>query len=155
MNRVLFALLLIASPALAADPPEQAPPAAAAAAPPATKARPAPEGVRLRILWPRNGSVVRGGFWLRMGLSGMGVAPAHVEWADTGHHHVLVDVAEAPGPGETIPNDHNHLHFGGGQTEARIELPPGKHTLQLVLGDEEHRVFNPPVVSPRITITVR
>lgn len=109
----------------------------------------------MRIIWPYNGSVVRGGFWLRMGLSGMGVAPAHVAWPDTGHHHVLVDVDEPPRAGEVIPNDRNHLHFGGGQTEARLDLPPGKHSLQLVLGDEDHRVFAPPITSPKITITVR
>lgn len=146
----LLALLLITSPVLAAESAEET-----AAATSVGKAKPAPEGARLRIIWPHNGAVIRGGFWLRMGLSGMGVAPAQVEMADTGHHHVLVDVDEPPKAGETIPNDHNHLHFGGGQTEARLELPPGKHTLQLVLGDEEHRVFDPPVVSPKITITVR
>ena len=46
-------------------------------------------------------------------------------------------------PKEPIPTDKKHLHFGAGQTEARLDLPLGKHTLQLVLGDAEHRLFQP------------
>jgi hypothetical protein len=121
----------------------------------AHKSKPAPEGVKLYIIWPANGQVIKGGkFWLRMGLKGMGVAPAQVTWPNTGHHHVLVD-AEPPPLDEPIPNDRNHLHFGKGQTEARIELPPGTHTLQLMLGDEAHVPFDPPVLSQKITITVK
>jgi hypothetical protein len=115
----------------------------------------APPGATVRIIWPKNGQVIKGGkFWLRMGLSGMGVAPAGVEWPDTGHHHVIID-ADPPPLGEPIPNDRNHLHFGKGQTEARIELPPGRHTLQLMLGDEKHYPFDPPLVSDRITVIVK
>lgn len=118
------------------------------------KSKPAPPGVKLYIVWPGNGQIIKGGkFWLRMGLKGMGVAPAGVAWPNTGHHHVLVDVAPPP-LNEPIPNDRNHLHFGKGQTEARVELPPGKHTLQLMLGDEDHVPFDPPVLSPKITVTV-
>lgn len=118
------------------------------------KSKPAPQGVRLYIVWPANGQVIKGGkFWLRMGLKGMGVAPAGVVWPNTGHHHVLIDV-EPPPQDEPIPNDRNHLHFGKGQTEARVELPPGKHTLQLMLGDEDHVPFDPPVLSQKITVTV-
>ncbi|MBC7950443.1 MAG: DUF4399 domain-containing protein [Rhodospirillaceae bacterium] len=116
---------------------------------------PAPQGAKLYIIWPRDGQVVKGGkLWLRMGLKGMGVAPAGVVWANAGHHHVLVDVPPPPAD-EPIPNDRNHLHFGKGQTEARIELPPGKHTLQLILGDEKHFPFDPPLLSNKITITVK
>ena len=68
---------------------------------------------------------------------------------------MLIDVNEPLDPKEPIPQDKSHLHFGAGQTEARIELPPGKHTLQLVLGDADHYPFNPPVVSEKITIRVR
>jgi hypothetical protein len=56
---------------------------------------------------------------------------------------------------EPIPNDRNHLHFGAGETEARVELPPGQHTLQLMLGDKEHVPHQPPVVSKKITVTVK
>ena len=94
-----------------------------------------------------------GGFWVRMGLSGAGIAPAGVQKANTGHHHLLVD-ADLPPLDQPIPNDHNHLHFGLGQTEARLDLPPGKHTLQLLLGDENHVPHQPPLYSKRITITV-
>ena len=112
-----------------------------------------PPDAKVYIVWPPDGAVIKGGFWLRMGLSGAGIAPAGVQKANTGHHHVLVDV-DLPPMDEPIPNDHNHLHFGLGQTEARLDLPPGKHTLQLLLGDENHIPHKPPLYSKRITITV-
>jgi hypothetical protein len=113
-----------------------------------------PPGARLYIIWPKNGQVIQGGkFWLRMGLKGAGIAPAGIRKEGTGHHHVLID-ADPPPPGEPIPNNRNNLHFGGGQTEARIELPPGQHTLQLVLGDADHIPFDPPLVSEKITVIV-
>ena len=112
-----------------------------------------PEDARVYILWPPDGQVIRGGFWLRMGLQGAGIAPAGVEKANTGHHHVLVDT-ELPPLDREIPNNSNHLHFGLGQTEARLELPPGRHTLQLPLADENHIPHQPPLYSRRITITV-
>lgn len=116
--------------------------------------RPAPDGARVYIIWPANGQLIRGGkFWLRMGLSGMGVAPAGVDKPNTGHHHVLID-APLPPLDQPIPNDKRHLHFGAGQTEARIELPPGRHTLQLVLGDADHVPFKPELASKQITIVV-
>ncbi len=112
-----------------------------------------PETARVYILWPPDGAVISGGFWLRMGLANAGVAPAGVEHPHTGHHHLLINT-ELPKLDEEIPNDRNHLHFGLGQTEARIELPPGRHTLQLLLGDENHVPHDPPLYSRRITITV-
>ena len=125
-----------------------------AVATPAFAAEPSPEGAKVYIIWPRDGTVIKGGkFWLRMGLVNMGVAPAGVEKAETGHHHLIID-ADLPPLDEPIPNDSNHLHFGKGQTEVRIELPPGEHTLQLLLGDANHIPHNPPVQSERITVTV-
>ena len=112
-----------------------------------------PPDAKVYIIWPSDGQVIKGGFWVRMGLSGAGIAPAGVQKANTGHHHLLVDV-DLPPLDQPIPNDHNHLHFGLGQTEARIELPPGKHTLQLLLGDENHIPHQPPLYSKRITVTV-
>jgi hypothetical protein len=112
-----------------------------------------PETARVYIIWPSDGAVIRGGFWVRMGLAEAGVAPAGVGRQNTGHHHLLVD-AELPPLDQEIPNDRNHLHFGLGQTEARLELPPGKHTLQLLLADENHVPHDPPLFSKRITITV-
>src|ERR1700761_2201468 len=103
--------------------------------------QPAPEGAAVYIVWPRDGTVIKDGkFWVRMGLSGAGIAPAGVDKPNTGHHHLLIDT-DPPPLDEEIPNDKNHLHFGAGQTEARIELPPGKHTLQLLFADANHLSF--------------
>ncbi len=116
---------------------------------------PAPPEASVYIVWPPNGAVIDGGrFWLRMGLRNMGVAPKGVKMANVGHHHVLIDT-DLPAMDQQIPNDRNHLHFGAGETEARIELPPGKHTLQLLLGDQDHVPHDPPIYSSRITVTVR
>jgi len=116
---------------------------------------PAPDNAEVYIIWPHNGAVIDGGrFWLRMGLRNMGVAPKGVERKGTGHHHVLIDT-DLPPADKEIPSDRNHLHFGAGETEARIELPPGKHTLQLLLGDHNHVPHDPPVYSKKISITVR
>lgn len=115
----------------------------------------APPDAQAYIIWPSDGQVIQAGkLWVRMGLKGMGIAPADVAKADTGHHHLLIDV-EPPPPDQPIPNDRNHLHFGDGQTEARlIDLPPGEHTLQMLLGDAKHYPHNPPVMSEKITIIV-
>ncbi len=84
----------------------------------------------------------------------MGVTHAGDTTPNLGHHHLFVDVDEPLNPDEPIPQDKAHLHFGAGQTETRLDLSPGRHTLQLVLGDAEHVAFAPPVVSRKITITV-
>ena len=84
----------------------------------------------------------------------MGVAPAGIDKAKTGHHHLLIDV-EAPSDCKAIGKDANHKHFGGGQTEAEITLEPGVHTLQLILGDMGHIPHKPAVFSKKITITVK
>jgi hypothetical protein len=116
---------------------------------------PRPPDARLYIIWPPDGQVIRGGrLWVRMGLKNMGIAPAGVEMEGTGHHHFLID-AELPLLDEPIPADNNHIHFGAGQTEARLlELPPGEHTLQLMLADHNHVAHDPPLISEKITITV-
>lgn len=109
---------------------------------------------RAYIVWPRNGQVVPGGkLWVRMGLKNAGVAPAGVEKVNTGHHHLIID-APLPPLNQEIPADKNHLHFGAGQTEVHLELPPGKHTLQLLFADHQHVPHNPPVYSEQITIIV-
>jgi hypothetical protein len=76
-----------------------------------------------------------------------------VEKANTGHHHLLVDTP-LPAMDEPIPNDFNHLHFGAGQTEAKVKLPLGMHTLQLLLGDENHVPHDPPVMSQTVKVLV-
>jgi hypothetical protein len=116
---------------------------------------PAPKDAYVYIGWPNDGEVVTTrSLKIWFGLRHMGVAPAGVDKPNTGHHHLLIDTGLPPFD-EPIPNDRNHLHFGGGQTEAIVELPPGTHTLQLLLGDKEHIPHNPPVYSKKITITVR
>lgn len=103
---------------------------------------------------PADGDTVESPVEVVFGLKGMGVAPAGVEQDNTGHHHLLVDVDEMPPSGVPIPADDNHVHFGGGQTETTIELEPGEHTLQLLVGDHLHRPAEDPVASEKITITV-
>ena len=115
---------------------------------------PAPEGARVYIVSPRHGEVVTTPFKVVFGLSGMGVAPAGTEKAKTGHHHLLID-ADVPDLSKPIPADDNHKHFGGGQTEMVLELTPGEHTLQLLMGDYAHVPHDPPVVSEQITILVK
>jgi hypothetical protein len=107
------------------------------------------------IISPSEGETVSNPVTVRFGMRGMGVAPAGVEHPATGHHHLLIDVDGLPPAGAPIPADEKHRHFGGGQTEVTLDLKPGKHTLQLLLGDARHVPHNPPVVSERITITVR
>ena len=116
---------------------------------------PAPKNAYLYIGWPNDGEVVRkNNFRVWFGLRNMGIAPAGTEKPMTGHHHLIVD-APLPPMDEEIPADKNHLHFGKGQTETRITLPSGTHTLQLLLGDLDHIPHNPPVVSQKKTITVK
>lgn len=117
--------------------------------------KPAAKDAVLYFVWPQDGTVIKGAFWCRFGLRNMGVTHAGDSFQNSGHHHLLIDVADPLDPKEPIPQDKAHLHFGAGQTEARIDLPPGKHTLQLVLGDANHFPFVPPVVSKKITVTIR
>ena len=112
-----------------------------------------PAGAKVYIISPKNGATVKGPVKVVMGLSGMGIAPAGMDAPDTGHHHILVDVDKFD-TGMPVPTDDKHRHFGKGQTEATLELAPGKHSLQLVLGDKNHIPHNPPVMSEKITITV-
>jgi hypothetical protein len=105
------------------------------------------------FVYPTDGAYVSRTLVIRFGLANMGIAPAGVEKAFTGHHHVLIDTPLPP-PNQPIPNDFNHLHFGAGQTEAQITLPLGRHTLQLLLGDSDHMVHEPPVYSKPITVHV-
>ncbi len=116
---------------------------------------PAPKNAYLYIGWPNDGEVINSRrFRVWFGLRNMGLSPAGVEWPNAGHHHLIID-RELPPLDEDIPADNNHLHFGAGQTETVIELEPGVHTLQLMLGDHNHVPHNPPVISKKITITVK
>ena len=125
---------------------------ALAQAPPKTK------GTDTAVVYfasPKDGETVTSPVTVRFGLKGMGIAPAGVNHPNTGHHHLLVDLATLPDFNAALPVTDNIKHFGAGQTETELTLPPGKHTLQLVLGDHLHIPHEKPIVSQRITITVK
>ena len=116
---------------------------------------PSPPGAEAYIISPKDGAKVSGPVTVRFGLKVMGIAPAGVKFDNTGHHHLLIDTdvpADLSAPIPAVPD--KVVHFGKGQTETTVTLPPGKHTLQLVLGDQNHVPHNPPVISKKITITV-
>lgn len=123
---------------------------------------PSEPGATVYFINLEDGATVSAPVTVQFGLSGMGIAPSGVEKPKTGHHHLFLN---RPAFGEdaelgadeatvAIIADDNHIHYGGGQTETTLELAPGTHTLQLVLGDYAHIPHVPPVVSERITITV-
>lgn len=115
----------------------------------------APPGAVAYIVSPADGEVVTSPVKVQFGLKGIGVAPAGVEFPDTGHHHLLIDMDPPSNLNEPMPSDDPKLvHFGLGQTETVIELEPGTHTLQLMLGDFNHVPHDPPIMSSKITITV-
>ena len=113
-----------------------------------------PPDAKLYIISPHDGETVTSPVTVRFGLVGMGVAPAGVASPNTGHHHLIID-APTPPADAPVPKDDKHLHFGGGQTETTVTLAPGQHTLHLVLGDKDHMIFQPPLVSETVTITVK
>jgi hypothetical protein len=116
---------------------------------------PRPKDAELYFITPEDEASVSGTFKVRFGLSKMGVTHGGDAYPNSGHHHLLIDVDRLPDPGEPIPLDKSHLHFGAGETETDLDLSPGEHTLQLELGDANHFPFDPPVVSKRITVSVR
>ncbi len=113
----------------------------------------APDDARLYFISPVDGETVKNPVVVRFGLKNMGVAPAGVQIENTGHHHLLIDT-DLPALNQPVPADERHLHFGKGQTETKLTLTPGQHTLQLLLGDHLHIPHNPPVFSEKITIIV-
>lgn len=114
-----------------------------------------PEGAMAYIISPKNGDTVAQKFVVQFGLKGMGVAPAGVTNPNTGHHHLLIDLPKPPDLAMPMPANDNIKHFGGGQTETELTLPPGKHTLQLMVGDALHIPLDKPVMSQVVTITVK
>ena len=114
---------------------------------------PSPAGATVYFIDLKDGAVIPPSTTIHFGLRGMGVAPAGVQKENAGHHHLLIDT-DLPPLDRPIPNDFNHLHFGAGQTEARVTLPLGTHRLQLLLADDKHIPHDPPVLSKPITVTV-
>ena len=109
----------------------------------------------LYFIEPKDGEIVNGPVKIVFGLSGMGVAPAGIDFPNTGHHHLLVDLENLPDLSKPIPANKNHIHFGKGQTEAILELPKGKRTLQLLMGNYLHIPHKEPVISDKITIFIK
>lgn len=116
---------------------------------------PAPQGAKVFIVAPEDGATVDQTFKVKFGVEDISLAPAGDQTKNTGHHHLLIDVDKLPAETAPIPLDANHMHFGKAQTEAEVKLAPGKHTLQLELGDKNHVPFDPPIVSKKITVTVK
>jgi hypothetical protein len=135
-SMLLMMALLLAGPALASD------------------RTPAPPGATVYFITPIDGATLTNPITVRFGLKGMGVAPAGIDKPNTGNHHLLIDTPDLPPLDEPIPADDHHRHFGAGQTETTIDLSPGTHILQLMLADQNHLPFDPPIVSERITVTV-
>lgn len=115
---------------------------------------PAPAGAVVYIESPADGETVHDPVTVKFGLAGMGVAPAGVTHPDTGHHHLLIDVDPLPPLDRPLPANDRIRHFGGGQTQTILQLPSGRHTLRLILGDANHVPHDPPVVSEAIHVTV-
>jgi hypothetical protein len=115
----------------------------------------APAGAEVYFIAPQNGAKLHSPVTIKFGLKGMGIAPAGIKFDNTGHHHLVIDTdlselkLDAP-----MPATDKIVHFGKGQTETTLTLPPGKHTLQLVFADYLHQSFDPPLTSKKITITV-
>jgi len=148
MRTVLLAALILAVPLAAV-------PLADAQTPAASLERtPSPPGAEAYIISPRDGAKVHGPVLVQFGLKGMGIAPAGVKMDNSGHHHLLIDTDAPADLGAPLPATDKIVHFGKGQTETTLHLAPGKHTLQLLLGDQNHVPHNPPVMSKKVTITV-
>ena len=87
------------------------------------------------------------------GIKNFNILPAGVVGCNSGHHHLIIN-ADLPNLERPIPTTENYVHFGKGQTETTINLKPGKHTLQLLLGDYAHIPHKNPIFSEKITIEV-
>ena len=115
---------------------------------------PSPAGAEEYIISPKEGDKVHSPVRVQFGLKGMGIAPAGIKFDNTGHHHLLIDTDAPADLSAPLPATDKIVHFGKGQTEAQVTLTPGKHTLQLLLGDQNHIPHDPAVLSQKITITV-
>lgn len=114
-----------------------------------------PPDATLYIIEPIDGTTVSKTFKVIFGLSGMGVAPAGTNIENTGHHHILIDMDNLPNLAKPLPATDQIRHFGGGQTETELTLSPGEHTLQIILGNYVHIPHDKPIISEKITITIK
>ncbi len=113
-----------------------------------------PSNAEAYFIFPNDGQTVQERVKVIFGLRNMGVAPAGTDQKNTGHHHLLIDTDVLPDLTQPLMSTDKIKHFGGGQTETEIRLPPGKHTLQLLLGNYAHIPHNKPIISKKITVTV-
>ncbi len=111
------------------------------------------DGASVFFITPADGATVTNPINIAFGIAGMDVVKAGDNQPNSGHHHLLIDT-DLPGLEAPIPADEHHVHVGDGSTTTEITLPPGEHTLQMLLGDHLHIPHNPPLVSAAITITV-
>ena len=116
---------------------------------------PAPEGAEVFIVSPKDGATVDKTFTVKFGMEGLKLAPATDQTPGTAHQHLLIDQKELPDASVPIPATDTVIHYGKAQTETELTLTPGKHTLQLVAGDNVHRQFEPTVASKVITVNVK
>lgn len=107
------------------------------------------------IVSPANGATVPTTFTVKFGATGVDIVPAGTNQPNSGHHHLLIDTETLPDLHTPLPASTTLLHFGKAQTEAEVTLTPGKHTLQLVLGDYQHVAGDHPLVSKKITVNVK
>jgi len=114
----------------------------------------AANGARVFIIEPANGAVLKSPVKVVFGIENMQIAPAGQDLPNSGHHHLLIDLSELPALDAPLPANDNVIHFGKGQTETTIELEPGDHSLQLLLGNYLHVPHAQPVISEKILIDV-
>jgi hypothetical protein len=105
------------------------------------------------LLEPADGAVVTSPFKVRFGVQGLVVAPAGEIVAGSGHHHLLINQQPVPS-GETVPVTPQHIHFGKGQTETEVTLPPGTYKLTAQFANGAHQSYGP-ALSQTITVTVK
>ena len=102
---------------------------------------------------PKDGATVSNPVHVKFGVDGMTVAPAGTVTPDTGHHHLLIDGQPLP-QGQVVPANDKSIHYGKGQTEADITLPPGDHTLTAQFANGAHQSYGP-AWSQTITVHVK
>lgn len=115
----------------------------------------AADGAEVSILSPENNQVVSSPFIVVFGAENVTISPAGDNQPNSGHHHLLIDIADLPDLSKPLPATDQIIHFGKGQTETVLALAPGTHTLQLLLGNYLHIPHSKPVISEKITITVK
>ncbi|MFX1762664.1 DUF4399 domain-containing protein [Paraburkholderia sp. A1RI-2L] len=102
---------------------------------------------------PKNGATVSNPVHVKFGVDGMTVAPAGTTTPKTGHHHLLIDGAALP-QGTVVPASEKSIHYGKGQSEADVTLPPGDHTLTAQFANGAHQSYGPEW-SQTITVHVK